>query len=83
MASMEEMRDFSRFWRDFQYRVTCKSGLECVSLIDRATLKALSRRMQRSTDIPTGGITLAIVRVISKMEVSTTKKSNRLKRGMK
>ena len=48
-----------------------------------ATLKALSRRMQRSTDIPTGGITLAMVRVISRMEVSTTKKSNRLKRGMK
>ena len=50
---------------------------------DTATLKALSRRMQRSTDIPTGGITLAMVRVISRMEVSTTKKSNRLKRGMK
>ena len=50
---------------------------------DTATLKALRRRMQRSTDIPTGGITLAMVRVISRMEVSTTKKSNRLKRGMK
>ena len=28
MASMEEMRDLSRFCRDFQYRVTCKSKLE-------------------------------------------------------
>ena len=28
IASIEEMRDLSRFCRDFQYRVTCNSGLE-------------------------------------------------------
>ena len=33
MASMEEMRDLSRFCRDFQYRVTCKSKLDFVRLI--------------------------------------------------
>ena len=47
------------------------------------TLKALRRRMQRRTDIPKGGITFAMVRVISRMEVITTKKSKRLKRGIK
>ena len=26
MASIELIRDFSRFWRDFQYLVTCKGG---------------------------------------------------------
>ena len=30
IASIEEMRDLSRFCRDFQYRVTCNSGLEQV-----------------------------------------------------
>ena len=28
MASMDEIRDLSRFCRDFQYRVTCESWLE-------------------------------------------------------
>ena len=84
MASMDEISDLSRFCRDFQYLVTCTSRLDFFGCeTGMATLKALSRRMHRSTDIPTGGITLAMVRVISRMEVSTTKKSNRLKRGMK
>ena len=35
------------------------------------------------TERPRGGITLAIVSTISRIELNTTKKSNLLKRGMK
>lgn len=42
------------------------------------TLKTLSRRTQRSTDIPKSGITLVEVSRLSVMLPITTKQSNRL-----
>lgn len=49
----------------------------------RVILKILSRRMQRSTAMPMGGMTSSSTSSISRMPPHTTKQSKRLKRAMK
>jgi hypothetical protein len=48
---------------------------------DLVTLKARRSRIQRSTDMPRGGISCWLTRTNSRMELITTKKSN-LKKGI-
>ena len=49
----------------------------------RVTLKVLSKRIQRNTDRPKGGMISLLVITISKILLITTKQSNRLNNDTK
>ena len=59
--------------------VICKYSTVRWSPLERThlvTLKALSSRIQRSTDMPSGGISCWLTSMNSRIELITTKKSN-------
>ena len=69
---MKSLQDFEMF------RTLPLAGLQCLTHL--VTLKALRSRMQRRTERPTGGITSWLTNTNSMIELTTTTKSNLIKR---